>query len=71
MSEDDSRARSVGPFVQIVASATWLAAIDGFFSTASSTSTLVGSASCRESFPIFSSAYVRIDGLTSMFLPFT
>ncbi len=50
MSDDDSRARSTGPFVQIVASATWLAAIDGFFSTASSSSTCVSSCSCGSSF---------------------
>ena len=51
MSLDASRARSTGPFVQIVASATWLSAIDGFRSTASSSSTCVGSASCGESLP--------------------
>ena len=45
MSVDASRARSTGPFVQIVPSATWLSAIDGFFSTASSSSTRVGAAS--------------------------
>ena len=43
MSPDASRARSTGPFVQTVASATWLSEIDGFFSTASSSSTRVGS----------------------------
>ena len=46
MSGDASRARSVGPFVQIVASATWLSAIEGFFCSESSTSTCVCSASC-------------------------
>ena len=72
MSAEASRARSTGPFVQIVASATWLSAIDGFLSTASSSSTRVGSASCRSaSLPSFSSAYVRIESLTSTFLPLT
>ena len=47
-----------GPFVHTVASATWLSAIDGFFSTASSTSTCVGSASCFASFPTFRSRVV-------------
>jgi hypothetical protein len=56
MSAEASRARSVGPFVQIVASATWFAAIDGFRSTLSSSSICVGSASCRSSFASFSSA---------------
>ena len=51
MSGDASRARSIGPFVQIVASATWLSAIDGFCSTASSSSTCVGSASCFVELP--------------------
>ena len=37
-----SRARSVGPFVQIVASATWSLEIDGLLSSASSSSTWVG-----------------------------
>ena len=50
MSGDASRARSVGPFVKIVASATWLAAIDGFRCSDSSTSTCVCSASCFPSF---------------------
>ena len=71
MSSADSRARSVGPFVQIVASATWFAAIDGFCSTASSSSTWVGSASCRSSLASFFSAYSRIESLTSTFLPLT
>ena len=51
MSDDDSRARSTGPFVQIVASATWLAAIDGFFSTASSSSTCVARAAVDRASP--------------------
>ena len=38
MSSEASRARKVGPFVQTVASAIWFAAIEGFFSTASSSS---------------------------------
>ena len=50
MSDDASRARNVGPFVKIVASATWLFAIDGFFCSESSTSTCVCSASCLSSF---------------------
>jgi len=40
-------------------------------STASSSSTSVGSESWRDSLPSFSSAYDRIDWLTSTFLPFT
>ena len=56
MSVDASFARSTGPFVQIVASATWFVAIDGLCSTVSSSSTLVGSASWRSSLPSFSSA---------------
>jgi len=66
-----SRARSVGPFVKIVPSATSLSWIDGFFSVESSTSTCVGSASCFSSFLSFDSAYSRSDGVTSMPLPFT
>ncbi len=70
--EDEvSRARKVGPFVQIVASATWLSAIDGLCSIASSSSTWVGSASCRSSLPSLSSAYLRIESLTSTFRPLT
>ena len=71
MSRLDSRARNVGPLAKIVASATWLSAIDGFRSSESSTSTCVCSASCLPSFAIFRSAYSRIDGVTSTFLPFT
>jgi hypothetical protein len=57
MSGVASRARSVvGPLSQIVASATWFAAIDGFFSTASSSSTCVSSCSCLPSFASFFSA---------------
>src|SRR6266446_2832498 len=66
-----SRARSVGPFVKIVPSATSLSWIDGFFSFDSSTSTCVGSASCFSSFLSFAWAYSRRDGVTSTFLPFT
>ena len=62
MSVDDSCARSVGPFVKIVPSATWLAAIDGFFSSESSTSTWVGSASCFPSLAIFRSTYRESTG---------
>src|SRR6266545_4147140 len=55
MSAEDSRARRTGPFVQTVASATWLPAIEGL----------------RSSFPSLSSAYVRICWLISTFRPFT
>ena len=57
MSSEVSRARSTGPFVQTVASATWLSEMDGFFSTASSSSIRVGSFTSRSSLPSFSSAY--------------
>ena len=56
MSEELSRARSTGPFVQIVPSAIWLSAMDGFFSTASSTSSRAPSFRCLSSLPSFSSA---------------
>src|SRR5579862_4717438 len=56
MSRVDSRARSVCPFNQTVASATWLAAMDGFFSTASSTSTRASLLTCLSSLPSFRSA---------------
>ena len=56
MSEEVSRARSTGPFVQIVPSAIWLSAMDGFFSTASSTSSRAPSFRCLSSLPSFSSA---------------
>jgi hypothetical protein len=56
MSVEHSRARSTGPFVQTVASATWLSAIDGFRSTASSSSTRVDSARCLVSFVSLRSA---------------
>jgi hypothetical protein len=55
MSELASRALRTGPFVQMVASATWFSAMDGFFSTASSSS-ILGSVSWRSSLPSFSSA---------------
>jgi hypothetical protein len=55
MSPDASRARRTGPFVQIVASATLFCAIDGFFSTVSSSSTR-GSVSWRSSLASFASA---------------
>src|SRR5207244_8320330 len=71
MSVDASLTRSVGPFVQTVTSATWLSAIEGFFSTRSSSSTSASACSWRSSFRIFSSAYRRIVSLTSWFLPFT
>jgi len=71
MSVVASRARSVGPFVQTVASATWFSAIDGFRSTQSSSSTCVKACSWRSSLRSFSSAYRRIESLTSTFLPFT
>ena len=69
MSADASRARNVWPFSRTVASATWLSATDGFFSTASSISTRASSCTIRSSFPSFFSAYVRIESLTSRFLP--
>ena len=56
MSVEHSRARSTGPFVQTVASATWLSEIDGFLSTASSSSTRVESARCFVSFVSLRSA---------------
>ena len=56
MSLDDSRARSTGPFVQIVASATWFSAMDGLRSTVSSSSTRVGSLSWRSSLRNLASA---------------
>ena len=71
MSAVASRARNTGPFVQTVASAIWLSAIDGFGSTRSSSSTRVGSLTSRSSLPIFSSAYARICSLTSRFRPLT
>jgi len=49
----------------------WLSAIDGFFSSESSTSTWVASASWRPTLPSFSSAYSRSAVLTSTFLPLT
>ena len=56
MSVEDSRARRTGPFVQIVASATWLWEIDGFRSTASSSSTRLESLRCFASFVSLRSA---------------
>jgi hypothetical protein len=54
MSVELSRARRTGPFVHTVASATWFAAMDGFFSIASSTSSRASSFRCFSSFPSFS-----------------
>ena len=71
MSDEASRARSVGPLVKTVASATWLSAIDGFRCSDSSTSTCVCSARRFPSFASLRSAYSRIDGVTSTFFPFT
>lgn len=51
-----SRARTTGPFVRTVASATWFAEIDGLRSTASSSSTTAESWSCRSSFRSLRSA---------------
>src|SRR5436189_235437 len=51
MSVDASRARSVGPFVQTVASATWFCAIEGFFSSRSSGSTLGSQLGWQDSQP--------------------
>jgi hypothetical protein len=56
MSVEVSRARRTGPFVQTVASATWLCEMDGLRSTASSSSTRVGSLSWRSSLRNFASA---------------
>ena len=56
MSGELSRARSTGPFVQIVPSAIWLSAMDGFFSTASSSSSRAASFRCLSSLPSFSCA---------------
>ncbi len=53
MSGELSRARSTGPFVQIVASATWFAPMDGFLSAASSSSTRAESLRSLSSFPSF------------------
>src|SRR4051794_34071634 len=66
-----ARARSEWPFVKTVASATWFSRIDGFFSVLSSSSTCTRSESCLSSLRSFCSAYVRIESLTSTFLPFT
>src|SRR4029453_18967561 len=71
MSADAPPPRRTGPFVQTVASAMWLAAIFGFVSRASSSSTRVGSATSRSSLRSFSWAYVRICSLTSTFRPLT
>ena len=54
MSGELSRARSTGPFVQIVPSAIWFSEIDGFFSTASSSSSRAASFRCFSSLPSFS-----------------
>src|SRR2546425_9338338 len=56
MSRVASRARSVWPLSQTVASATWFAATDGLRSTASSTSTRVSSCRCLSSFASLRSA---------------
>ena len=56
MSVDDSRARSTGPFVHTVASATWGSEMLGLCSTASSSSHLLPSERWRESLPSLRSA---------------
>jgi hypothetical protein len=56
MSRVASRARSVWPLSQTVASATWFSAMDGFFSTASSTSTRASLLTCFSSLASFRSA---------------
>src|SRR4029079_9678501 len=58
MSLEAARTRNECPFVNTVASAPWLSRIDGFFSTASSSSTWTRSPSCLSSFCSFCSAYV-------------
>ena len=71
MSSELSLALRIGPFVHTVASATCLSEMDGFFSTASSSSSRVASFRCLSSLPSFSSAYRWRESLTSRFLPFT
>src|SRR5579864_4351025 len=71
MSRVASRARSVCPFNRTVASATWLSAMDGFFSTASSTSTRASLLTTLSSLLNFRSAYNLMASLTSRFLPLT
>ena len=61
----------VEPFVHTVASAMWSSAIDGFVSSVSSTSICVGSGSCFSILSSLSSAYLRIESLTSTFRPLT
>ena len=56
MSGDASRARSTGPFVQIVASATWFSAIDGVLLDGQLELDRAGPSSWRSSLPSFSSA---------------
>ena len=71
MSFDASRARMVGPLVWMVASATWLSAILGFFSAESSNSMRAPSDRYFDSRPIFSSAYASRAPVTVMFRPLT
>ena len=49
----------------------WSSAIDGFVSSVSSTSICVGSGSCFSILSSLSSAYLRIESLTSTFRPLT
>ena len=71
MSVDDSRARSTGPFVQTVASATWLSLMLGLCSTINSSSQRLSSERWRASLPSFFSAYWNRESVTSTCLPFT
>src|SRR6476661_5991738 len=71
MSVEASRARSTGPFVQIVASATWSSEMLGFCSTISSSSSRLSSDRCRDSLPSFRSAYWKSASVTSRCRPFT
>src|SRR6185437_1415786 len=71
MSVDDSRARSTGPFVHTVASATCFSVIDGLCSTASSSSHRLSSERCRASLPSLRSEYAKSASVTSTLRPLT
>src|SRR5690348_13469915 len=71
MSVDDSRARSTGPFVHTVASATCFSLIDGLCSTASSSSHRLSSERCRASLPSLRSEYAKSASVTSTLRPLT
>src|SRR5438552_1833183 len=70
MSCELSLARRTGPFVQTVASATWVSLIDGFCCD-ESCSSISGSGSCRSSLASRFSAYERIASVTSTPRPLT